>query len=294
MKVRCYIDRAAAIRAGIDPPNSYVYADVDIAKLTPEQREELTLTGQDGNTETKYPAGNALMLNAAVATQETVALELDNRRAKRLTIEREKAVEVEELVQSWLAMSQPEFNEAWVGADEVRAEAYRDARLSERRAARVEYVRVKEEEKSARDRERVAREERAREERAEKYRHESAKWEADRAAWVAEHGSTRLQKALIAGYEVNKLYVTERAAAEYPDFILDYSEKADWGERIAPTETALDLETALKANGVKASIVWLKDDGQEHGYEEPFEACEAVIIEGYLGKYTLFKFVNTD
>lgn len=63
-----------------------------------------------------------------------------------------------------------------------------------------------------------------------------------------------------------------------------------WNERTYPSVDALKWETeadalAEKIGGKSIGVVWLTDDGE--GY---FDACEGVVITGYLGKYDLIRF----
>lgn len=76
--------------------------------------------------------------------------------------------------------------------------------------------------------------------------------DAERVAWIAANGSPRLQKGHAAGYDVTGLYLHERAAHEHPGAVLDYHDKADFRERVSPSEAALDL--AAEKGG---RVVWL-------------------------------------
>ncbi|MDP3062343.1 MAG: hypothetical protein Q8O40_03870 [Chloroflexota bacterium] len=109
---------------------------------------------------------------------------------------------------------------------------------------------------------------------------------AQRAAWIEPNGSSRLKKALAAGYDCQRLYLEERATMEMPGFTL--APNAKWEERVDPTEEALDLVASLTlAEGMTATVVWLTDDGKEADYDARFEPCEVVLVQGWLGKYDL-------
>lgn len=107
-----------------------------------------------------------------------------------------------------------------------------------------------------------------------------AQAQADRAAWVTAHGSDYLKKAVNAGYDCQRLYVTERAAMEHPAYVVDYQDTARWNDRSCPSEAALD--EALRVNG---EVVWLTN----HPADEDDRQCEAVVIRGYLGQYDLIR-----
>jgi hypothetical protein len=124
---------------------------------------------------------------------------------------------------------------------------------------------------------------------------EKAAKEADRAAWIADHGSDYLQRATKLGYNCQRQYVTERAALELPDLDVDFDNRAQWSGRSCPSIEALDLVEALIEAGHKAEVVWLTGPMEapidEAGYPAPheFESCEAVVVSDYLGKYALVK-----
>jgi hypothetical protein len=113
-----------------------------------------------------------------------------------------------------------------------------------------------------------------------------AKREADKLDWVKEHGSEHLKLAIENGYDCQCLYATERAELEYPDYQVDFKDNADWDPRSCPSEAAL-----LESIRVKGEVVWLtspvaKPSDEWVGY---FEACEAVVVRGFLEKYHLIK-----
>lgn len=118
---------------------------------------------------------------------------------------------------------------------------------------------------------------------------------AEKRAWVEAHGSAHLMRACGAGYDCQRLYVTERAARELPGFtpLLGVAE-ADWRSRSCPSAEALGLALRLAEAGHAAEVVWLtnagaelgaEDDYAEDDYVEPFEPAEAVVVTGYLGRY---------
>lgn len=123
---------------------------------------------------------------------------------------------------------------------------------------------------------------------------EARRFQAEKKTWIAEHGSSRLQKAVAVGYPAQRGYVAERAEWEFPGVpvVIDWDGKAEWVERSYPTEEGLDLLAEIKNKHLNAQIVWLTDDGQERDrvvdedYDD-FIPYEALVIEGYLGEYTL-------
>lgn len=132
---------------------------------------------------------------------------------------------------------------------------------------------------------------RAAEALAEAERAEAKRRDAERAAWVAEHGSDYLKRAVGAGYDCQRRYVEERAALEMPGFLVDFDEQADWRSRACPSEAALDRALALRDDGHIVEVVWLtrpvEIDDEDAAYGEPFDPREAIVVTGYLGRYTL-------
>jgi hypothetical protein len=121
---------------------------------------------------------------------------------------------------------------------------------------------------------------------------EAAARDAAKSAWAAAHGSPLLQRALAAGYDCQRLYVTERAALEAPGFDVDFDNEAAWKSRSCPSAAALDLaDRVQRLPGAQVEIVWLTQpiDGEDDAYE--FEPCETVAVTRYLDRYTLIKIV---
>jgi len=107
-----------------------------------------------------------------------------------------------------------------------------------------------------------------------------------KALWIETHGSAHLRRASLHGYNCQRRYVTERAALELPGYELDFDDRAEWKSRTCPTEEALDEVDRLKELGHTASVVWLSEaDDLDEGDER-----EAIVVSGYLGKYTLLRY----
>jgi hypothetical protein len=132
------------------------------------------------------------------------------------------------------------------------------------------------------------REEADKKRRKEEHAAQKARERESRKAWASEHGSERLCRALEAGHDCSRLYWTERASVDYPDYTLDYETHADWKDRACPSLAALDERDAVLAAHPQAtvSIVWLTEEPRdrpiardEDYYSEEFEACEAVVVK---------------
>jgi hypothetical protein len=120
---------------------------------------------------------------------------------------------------------------------------------------------------------------------------------AARQAWIDEHGSEHLRRAVAAGYDCTRKYLIERAELEYPGYMCDFENAAKWRSRSCPNLEALDEQSALLAAhpGISVDIVWLtspardqklamRDDCEEE--ENEFEPREAIVVTdpAYDGK----------
>jgi hypothetical protein len=109
--------------------------------------------------------------------------------------------------------------------------------------------------------------------------------EAEKTAWVQAHGSEHLQRACAAGHDCSRMYWRERAASEYPGYVVDIENEAGWKSRSCPSIEALDERDAVLAvhPGVEIEIVWLtaepSDHKRRHDEQDEFEACEAVVVK---------------
>ena len=116
---------------------------------------------------------------------------------------------------------------------------------------------------------------------------------AARTAWIAAHGSDYLKRATAAGHDCGRLYWIERAALEYPGYVLDYEKHHDSKSRSCPSLTALDERDAILAAhpGVKAIIEWLTAEPRDHRSEEwePFENCEGIVVDDAAYDHYLVK-----
>lgn len=131
----------------------------------------------------------------------------------------------------------------------------------------------------------------AEERRRDQERREAEKQQRleERRAWIAEHGSAYLRKCEHAGYDCQRRYVLERAALEFPGYVVDFDDNARWKDRSGPSEAALD--EAARVGGI---VVWLTrspvDDGNPEEYQAGWDdEREAVVIRQYLGRYDLIK-----
>ncbi len=127
------------------------------------------------------------------------------------------------------------------------------------------------------------------------------KLEADKAQWIAEHGSDALKRKTAAGYDCQRAYVRERAADELPDFTVDFDDNAQWKSRSCPGDRAFAVVETLTTRGYNAQVVWLTADTDgvpldkpttedSDDYPDAYQPQrEAVAVRQYLGKYTLIQ-----
>lgn len=121
----------------------------------------------------------------------------------------------------------------------------------------------------------------------------AAELEADRAAWIKQHGSERLKLMLANGYELRQTYESERGEAELPGFTIDAEGgRFDWKERGNPSLDALREERALsrKYGKDRVEIVWVtnEEDGNEFDYGD-FEPYEALRVLPEWSRYNFLK-----
>jgi hypothetical protein len=118
-----------------------------------------------------------------------------------------------------------------------------------------------------------------------------------RMDWADKFGSDQLKRGLATGHTCTRLYVLERAAKEYPDFVVDFNDTANWEERSTPSVEALDALDEVKAEHPKsnAKIVWLTarasnntpDDDDDDYYSDDdneFSPREAIVIREFLAR----------
>jgi hypothetical protein len=122
-----------------------------------------------------------------------------------------------------------------------------------------------------------------------------ARAEAERKQWIADHGSDRLKQCTARGYNCDRLYWIERAALDYPGYVLDYNDTAYWNERTCPSEQALNAENEamrLYPNAT-ARIVWLtnlpSNGPTPDDYTYSCEGHEALTLDVPDLKYWLVK-----
>jgi hypothetical protein len=119
--------------------------------------------------------------------------------------------------------------------------------------------------------------------------------EREKADWIVAHGSDHLKRATALGYDCQRQYVTERAKAEFPDYIVDFDNRAEWDTLFCPTEETLAEVEQLIEQGFDAKAAWLthppyKMENEDWKHYDDFP-CEAIVVRGYLGKYNLVKFM---
>lgn len=130
---------------------------------------------------------------------------------------------------------------------------------------------------------------------------ESRIFKGQMATWIADNGSEPLRTAQLRDYNVVGMYLRERVAKDFPGFEMDSKNKSKWEERANPSSQALALETealerAARAGSGKVRIVWLIRGADGTNYKPAVRLGgggphprEAVVVEGYLGRYTLLR-----
>jgi hypothetical protein len=83
------------------------------------------------------------------------------------------------------------------------------------------------------------------------------KRERDKEEWIKKNGSDYLKTAHELDYDCQRRYVTERSNYEFPEYVVDFDDKADWKSRSCPSEEALMDVKGLVEQGFDARVVWL-------------------------------------
>ena len=189
------------------------------------------------------------------------------------------------------------FNAPQTAEALIAFETARQAKLEARKAElQPEYDRLMAEyesrmaEKKAREEEEAARDRAAREAQEAERKAERERLEAEKLQWIQEHGSECLRDAVDLGYDCQRKYVAQRTDMEFPGYIVDFDDTAEWKSRSCPSREALAEVKDLIAKGYDAKVVWLTVPPAQLPEEEwPFRPCEAIVIRNYLGKYDLVK-----
>lgn len=118
--------------------------------------------------------------------------------------------------------------------------------------------------------------------------------EQERAMWIESNGSAHLKKAAGGGYDVTRLYETERASIEYPGLTLDFQHAAGTRERSNPSWDALVAAETLAGVHHQAlvKVVWLtkgprtEANTEDECYADEFASQEAVqVSDDHYGHY---------
>lgn len=111
----------------------------------------------------------------------------------------------------------------------------------------------------------------------------------DKIDWISDFGSDRLRKAFFGGYECERLYLTERAMDEFPDFEVLDRNTTTYVDVSSPSLSALEL--AEKVNG---RVVIMQQKGHDPGRGDViWNLGEAVILEHWRMGCSLYQIIST-
>lgn len=119
---------------------------------------------------------------------------------------------------------------------------------------------------------------------------EKAQREADKRAWIEAHGSDHLRRAYLKhSHDCQRLYVHERANAEYPGYLIDFDDTANWRDRSCPSQSALD-----EAERVGGQVYWMtrwpNTDSDIELHDLNQSEAEVVVVR-FLKRYDLIKVI---
>ena len=288
MKVRIYIEKTAALRAGLEgygPTN----VDVPAAALTQEQRDELARYSTLSSDEEKYGAAFSLTRDfhetdfpeITEATQEAVIRILDYRIARRKAQQENDKIERDTAVRKWLAKPLADCINYDGTLDYRFARLADDPRLADKkRDALVHGELLAAERKAAQEREEAERRQRE----AERVRRRE-ECEAKLAAWARDHGSELLKERLAGHFDWEKLAENEFAdavAAQVQGELVPDDETPEGyvhdetTDRTTPTLEEIRSLKAVRARlgdlPAVARLVWIKYKPQEDEYGYPGDA----------------------
>jgi hypothetical protein len=276
MKVRVYVDKVKALRAGQDV-FGYQVAELQPSNLTGSQRDELARYAANPLPGDLTLPGAHFFLDkdytAIGFTEIDVKLELDRLR-------RSKSEAREALVQQWLTCPLEEFL-CWSGVkdrgDDSNYKVPTDPRLDSRYAEARQAAEQRRCEREAREAEKR---ERSRQAYAARQAEEQAKEDALKA-WALEHGTPLLQARVQDGFEWKGLARQEFADAFVRAHLngIPEAESPDWdfkfrdGDRTAPDleEIAFlrGVRKRLQGTGAAGSLRWVRYEAKEEtGYDD--------------------------
>ena len=137
------------------------------------------------------------------------------------------------------------------------------------------------------------------------------KSEIEKRLWIRQYGSERLKKRLESGEPCHALYVRERILTDVgTGWYVDPDKSIEHEPPKVISSTALHLARSLFKLGMNPKITWLSngitrgeppegDDRSARDYDEFYSyddpaclpaigACEAIIVENYLGRYDIY------
>lgn len=165
----------------------------------------------------------------------------------------------------------PRSDREFLAEEGVRLEAF-ESLLARYESLDAEFRRETEEREAATDRDRISQQEQADRERADRH--------ARRLAWAEQFGSDHLRRALRAGHDAARLFWDERTEHDYPGYLYDHGDVAEWKSRSLPSIEALDELDRVRADhpAAEAYVVWLTVPPKGVD-DEAFDECEAVAVD---------------
>lgn len=115
-------------------------------------------------------------------------------------------------------------------------------------------------------------------------------FEEERNIWINKYGSQYLKDANALNYDIDDVYLIERAKIEHPGYQLDINDNVSWSDIKNPSVKALREVKELLEKGLNAIIVELTAPVEEDDYDDDdFDNCEAIVISNYFGNNYLIK-----
>ena len=109
-------------------------------------------------------------------------------------------------------------------------------------------------------------------------------YETERSAWIAEHGSIRLQRLVAEGISHNETYLHERLAADHPGWSYYENVCGKQQEICDATDSALGALDEARQTAPDAILGWLNDDCHLDGCAHEGILCPGpALFANFLG-----------